>query len=538
MRRERSAFITFVPIFSQLVTLVTIFLFGLSFSPATHAFHSVPKQFAARSVSSFSQIKMIINPDPVHHIPKSELPEWFIPSRSRILTDPQLTSKTRNAKDGSVVYWMQRDMRARDNWALCLASYFAAQKGLPLRVVYAFAPPPTRLDPMPSLQDLPMTRRHGNFLLGGLELVHKELETRKIPMHFVMAESHESVGEEVCRLLLEELRACLVVSDFSPLRQFREWMELQATPILNIAAVPFYQVDTHNIVPVWIAAPNRQVGARTLRPKINNVIKTYLKEFPVMAGNTQDVDLPKFERDVYDTYLKIDETVKALDWAIPGTDAGMQQFRKFCQVGLPKYNEDRNDPVQTHICSNLSSWINHGHISFQRLTMEVYKLNKYPTGVAGFVEEGVVRRELSDNYVYYVPNHYDSLDAAADWAKESLQLHAADSREHLYSTEDLEQGKTHDELWNAAQLQLVREGGMHGFMRMYWAKKILEWTESPEIALKTSQYFNDRYALDGKDPNGFVGVGWSIMGIHDQGWQERPVFGKIRYMNYNGCKRK
>jgi deoxyribodipyrimidine photo-lyase len=170
--------------------------------------------------------------------------------------------------------------------------------------------------------------------------------------------------------------------------------------------------------------------------------------------------------------------------------------------------------------------------------MEIKKLNKCATGSASFIEEGVIRRELSDNFVFYAPNDYDGLQAAAGWAQETLRVHASDPREYVYSLQELEQGQTHDDLWNAAQLQVVHEGGMHGFLRMYWAKKILEWTESPEVALRTAQYFNDKYALDGKDPNGFTGVGWSIMGIHDRAWQERPVFGKIRFMNYSGCKRK
>jgi deoxyribodipyrimidine photo-lyase len=170
--------------------------------------------------------------------------------------------------------------------------------------------------------------------------------------------------------------------------------------------------------------------------------------------------------------------------------------------------------------------------------LEVRALKKHPNGTAAFIEEGVVRRELSDNFVYYTPDGYDSLDGAANWARESLELHASDERENLYTWKELERGETHDDLWNAGQMQLVREGGLHGFMRMYWAKKILEWTISPSYALATAQYFNDRYAYDGNDPNGFVGVGWSIMGIHDMGWKERPIFGKIRYMNYAGCKRK
>jgi deoxyribodipyrimidine photo-lyase len=219
------------------------------------------------------------------------------------------------------------------------------------------------------------------------------------------------------------------------------------------------------------------------------------------------------------------------------------------------------------VCTNLSPYINYGQISFQRLALEVRALKKHPNGTAAFIEEGVVRRELSDNFCYYTPDGYDNFDGAADWARESLELHSSDEREYLYTWKELERGETHDDLWNAGQMQLVREGGLHGFvslfaekslqfrllwyslicyvlikiypqMRMYWAKKILEWTPSPSYALATAQYFNDRYAYDGNDPNGYVGVGWSIMGIHDMGWKERPIFGKIRYMNYAGCKRK
>jgi deoxyribodipyrimidine photo-lyase len=177
-------------------------------------------------------------------------------------------------------------------------------------------------------------------------------------------------------------------------------------------------------------------------------------------------------------------------------------------------------------------------MSFQRCIMAVKKLNKHASGSASYIEQGLIRRELSDNLLYYTPEDYDSLNAAAGWARETLEIHSNDPREYVYSLEELELGKTHDDLWNAAQLQVVREGKMHGYLRMYWAKKILEWTEAPEVALRTAQYFNDKYALDGKDPNGFVGIGWSIMGIHDRGWQEREVFGKIRFKNYARCKRK
>jgi len=161
----------------------------------------------------------------------------------------------------------------------------------------------------------------------------------------------------------------------------------------------------------------------------------------------------------------------------------------------------------------------------------------YSGGVASFIEEMVVRRELADNFCHY-NEQYDSLAGAAQWAQDSLAKHAGDPREYVYTQAQLENAETHDDLWNAAQLQMVEVGKMHGFLRMYWAKKILEWTESPEEALRIAIYLNDRYELDGRDPNGYVGCMWSIAGVHDMGWTERQVFGKIRFMNYDGCKRK
>jgi deoxyribodipyrimidine photo-lyase len=484
------------------------------------------------------------------HAPASLLPNWMLAERTFALT-PQLLEqpKTKVGKQlpgSSVVYWMQRDVRTVDNWALLWAAYLAASQKVPLHVVYVLPPPPLSSQQgddnnlPPALADVSMTERHGMFLLGGLECVWKELKEKNIPLHVIQPPSHAVVGETVCETLLDKCNAGIVVCDFSPIREFREWKELQAAPILSKASVPFYQVDAHNIVPVWEAAEKRQVGARTLRPKIHKVIGQYLQRFPVLleAKVNVDVTLPEFDRQSYESFLQMDKAVPVVDWAEPGTKAAMKQFDFFAKNGLKSFDTLRNDPVQKDICSDLSPWINHGQVSFASITKEVKKLNKYANGTASFIEEGVIRRELSDNFVYYSPNDYDSLETAAGWVKETLKTHASDAREYLYTLEELEQGKTHDDLWNAAQLQVVREGRMHGFMRMYWAKKILEWTESPTFALRAAQYLNDKYALDGKDSNGFTGVGWSIMGIHDQGWKERPVFGKIRFMNYAGCKRK
>ncbi|KAL3823230.1 hypothetical protein ACHAXA_003509 [Cyclostephanos tholiformis] len=472
-----------------------------------------------------------------------------------------------------VVYWMMRDVRSVDNWALLFAWNLAVGRGVPLRVAYALPPPPPPPPPPaetaaavdgedgssssssfpPNPQDMPMTSRHGTFLLEGLRAVSIEFANIGVPFDVLRPKSRASVGESISSYCIGAHVALAVVCDMSPLRHHRDWTEIQAARLLEDAGVPLYQVDAHNIVPVWIASNKREVGARTLRPRINSVFARYCTRFPDFDGNAH-VEVGSAKSDDgggkgtvehdwegYETYLNLDPSVGKVDGVEGGRNAAMERFREFCtskQHGLRNFDTLRNDPNHPNVCSNLSPWINAGHVAFQRLALDVRAMKSHPNGTASYIEEGVVRRELSDNYVYYTPDVYDSLDAAAGWARESLELHASDVRENLYSWRELEAGMTHDDLWNAAQLQLVREGKMHGFMRMYWAKKILEWTISPSYALASAQYFNDRYAYDGNDPNGYVGVGWSIMGIHDMGWKERPVFGKIRYMNYAGCKRK
>ena len=187
--------------------------------------------------------------------------------------------------------------------------------------------------------------------------------------------------------------------------------------------------------------------------------------------------------------------------------------------------------------SDLSPYLHFGQIAPQRVAREIQQADAPPEAKQAFLEELIVRRELSDNFCWYNPD-YDKFSGFPEWAQKTLDQHRDDRREYLYSLEEFEQGRTHDALWNAAQLEMVLRGKMHGYLRMYWAKKILEWTASPEEALEIAIYLNDRYELDGRDPNGYVGVAWSIGGVHDRAWGERPVFGKIRYMNLSGCQRK
>ena len=200
------------------------------------------------------------------------------------------------------------------------------------------------------------------------------------------------------------------------------------------------------------------------------------------------------------------------------------------------YSTRRNLPGEFGL-SELSPYLHFGQLSAQRLALTVNASGAPEADKEAYIEELLVRRELSDNYCLH-NLRYDSLAGAPGWAQISLAKHSVDRREFIYSRQQLEQAKTHDPLWNAAQQEMLKRGKMHGYMRMYWAKKILEWTLDPSEALTNARYLNDRYFVDGRDPNGYVGLLWAIGGLHDRPWFEREIFGQVRYMNFNGAKRK
>lgn len=297
-----------------------------------------------------------------------------------------------------------------------------------------------------------------------------------------------------------------------------------------------------------MSSDKREYAARTIRRKIHDKLPEFLREYPKVPKQTVEwpencpsppsVDWKKLIEEARTRGASVPEVT----WIVAGEEAAMKALHGsngfLTKTRLSKYATKRNDPSVPGALSGLSPYFHFGHLSPQRAALEASKHRAaHKDSVDSFLEEMVVRRELSDNYCFYVPN-YDSLDAAYDWAKETLNVHRNDKREHLYTLEQLENAQTHDDLWNAAQKEMTATGKMHGYIRMYWAKKILEWTESPEQAIEYGLYLNDKWELDGRDPNGYVGIMWSMAGIHDQGWSERPIFGKIRYMNYQGCKRK
>ena len=234
--------------------------------------------------------------------------------------------------------------------------------------------------------------------------------------------------------------------------------------------------------------------------------------------------------------IDLDDTVRPLDWIDSGEKSAHVMLDDFIKSGLKNYALLRNDPTE-NAQSNLSPYLHFGHISSQRVALKIKDISSGVESIKAFLEELIVRRELTDNYCYY-NQKYDLVAGAAHWAQETLKKHEHDVRDYLYTKKVFENAKTHDELWNAAQLELMYHGKMHGYMRMYWAKKILEWSASPEHAMEIALYLNDKYSIDGTDPNGYVGVAWSIAGVHDRAWFPRKVFGTIRYMSYNGCKSK
>uniref|UniRef100_A0A6G1SGM2 Deoxyribodipyrimidine photo-lyase n=1 Tax=Aceria tosichella TaxID=561515 RepID=A0A6G1SGM2_9ACAR len=423
-----------------------------------------------------------------------------------------------------VAFWMFRDQRVDDNWALVCAQKFAMLHKCPLYVTFYLM----------SHYSVAGIRQY-DFMLKGLQQVEKQCKNLGIQFHLKLGYAKDLI-DEYC----EDNEIDLVIADFCPLRDPLDWLD-EAGHRLKDKKIPLYQVDAHNIVPVWITSNKQEFAARTIRPKVHKYLDEFLTEFPPIEKHPYQ---PKTISEPTDwdsawEHLKVDKSVKPAAWLKPGTINGYRMLHEFITQRLKRYDEDRNLPTKNGL-SNLSPYYHFGQLSVQRAILAITDRSvksKCGKSVDAYVEEAVVRRELSDNYCFYNKD-YDNFNGAADWAKKSHEEHRDDKREHIYTQKELQFAKTHDKLWNACQIQMVVEGKMHGYMRMYWAKKILEWTPSVEEAIRIGCFLNDKYEYDGRDPNGYVGIMWSMVGLHDRGWTERPVFGKIRYMNYNGCARK
>lgn len=417
-----------------------------------------------------------------------------------------------------VAYWMSRDQRVSDNWALLFAKQKAEELNLPLIVFFTLT------------KEFPGgTLRTYDFMINGLKEVAENLSNLNIPFIVSLGDPETEIVK-----LSNKYNVSLLVTDFSPLKIGRAWRRGVAEKI----DVPFYEVDARNIVPVWEASNKKEFGAYTIRPKIHAKLPLHLTTFPELKK--QEKTEIKSETNLLDSFLKDfkgDKSVLPVSNFKAGENSVQKMLKHFIENILSNgYAEKRNDP-SVDMLSNLSPYLHFGQISAQRIALDVQQSKAPEADKASFLEELIVRRELADNFCYYEPN-YDNFDGFPEWAKQSLKEHEKDKRSFIYSIEEFEKAKTHDPIWNAAQNEMVKTGKMHGYMRMYWAKKILEWTKTPEEAMQIAVYLNDKYELDGRDPNGYVGCAWAIGGVHDRAWFERPVFGKIRYMNDNGLRRK
>ncbi|MBM4103500.1 MAG: deoxyribodipyrimidine photolyase [Planctomycetes bacterium] len=421
----------------------------------------------------------------------------------------------RPVRDGAyVLYWMQAAQRADFNHALEYAIQTANERHKSLLAVFV-------------LTDYPEANlRHYQFMLEGLAQTQKDLARRGI----LLAIQKGWPGEIVPRLARE---ADVVVADDGYLRIQRQWRR----DIAEAIDCAMTEVATNVVVPVKIASDKENFSAGTLRPRICRQLKKFL--VPMGRGKLECRFSSDFESVCLDNIeaalskMKIDNSVLPSKVFKGGAAEAKRRLKLFIADKLNLYGGSRADPT-LDIQSHLSPYLHFGQISPLEIVLAIKKTRS--PGKEAFLEELIVRRELAFNYVWY-NLRYDQYDALPNWALNTLRVHAKDKREYVYTLEQLEEARTHDPAWNAAQMEMVKSGKMHNYMRMYWGKKILEWTESPKQAFEWALYLNNKYELDGRDPNSFAGVAWCF-GKHDRPWGERQIFGKVRYMNFAGLKRK
>lgn len=419
-----------------------------------------------------------------------------------------------------VIYWMQQSQRSRFNHALEYAVAAANNLDKPLLVVFGV------------MNGYPEANlRHYTFMMEGLKETQASLADRGIRM-VVQHGNPDAVAVEASR------KASLLVCDRGYLRHQAAWRR----DVARHAPCRVVQVEADAVVPVDTASGKAEYAARTIRPKLMRLLDRCIADLPEtplrrpsLSLDTRGIALDDISRAL--DPLPLDRAVGAVSrFYRGGTTEAERLFLDFSESRLRHYVKNRNQP-QTDDVSHMSMYLHFGQISpvylAWKLTGADPELNEQK---AAYLEELIVRRELAMNFVHHNPD-YDSFGCLPNWALETLRDHEKDPREHLYTRDQLENARTHDPYWNAAMLEMKHSGYMHNAMRMYWGKKILEWSETPEKAFRTALELNNRYFLDGRDPSSYAGVAW-VFGLHDRPWKERPIFGKVRIMLASGLERK
>ena len=446
--------------------------------------------------------------------------------------------KTNDNPNGNcVVYLMSRDQRIKDNHALIAAQNIAQQEKLPLAVLFNI-----------HFNVGYRSQEHYKFMIDGLKQIESVCQKKNIK--FIV-----TIGNPKNELLstLKSLDPRNLILDFNPLngpKKIRKMLKSKLDCEITL-------VDTHNIIPTWVLSDKEEYAAHTIRNKVHKQLKNWLIEPKTINKHPYKWSKETRINDwkiIQSSLLKVASNGSIIKQQ-SGEVHAIEALKDFVDYRLNNYAISRNDPTIDGQ-SNMSLYLHYGQISSLRIILEILKIcddepllfkkgklasfegkHTQLDSINAFFEELIVRKELADNFCFYNEN-YQSKNGFKKWAYNSLEAHKKDSREFIYSVDELSAKQTHDRAWNAAQSEMMQTGKMHGYMRMYWAKKILEWSTTVDEALEKTIYLNDHYAIDGGDPNGYTGIMWSIGGVHDRPWFERPIFGKIRYMNDQGLKRR
>ncbi len=418
-----------------------------------------------------------------------------------------------------VLYWMGLSQRAAFNPALEYAVDEANARKLPVLVCYGIA------------EGIPEANaRHWNFLLEGIADIGPALKKRGIA--FVARRE-----PPVETALMYAANAALVVCDrayLKPVVQF--YMDFAKRAPCRVV-----QVEGDVVVPVETASPKHEYAARTLRPKINKMMDEYLvpleertvvrKATGLKVESTLELDdLPRLVAG-----LKADQSVRPVRRFKGGGAAAEERLRRYLESSFGHYATVRGKP-EAGAASHMSPYLHYGQISPVAIVLAVRAAKAGDAeDKAAYVEELVVRRELAANHIFYEPR-YDDYSCVPEWARKTLDAHRTDKRPQSYTDEQFDQGLTHDRYWNAAMMEMRETGYMHNHMRMYWGKKIVQWSASPEAAWETVLRLNNRYFIDGRDANSYTNVGW-LFGLHDRPWGPQPVFGNVRSMSEASLKK-
>ncbi len=418
-----------------------------------------------------------------------------------------------------VLYWMQASQREEYNHALEYAVESANELRLPLVAFFGLT------------EDFPEANlRHYAFMLEGLRETRESLADRGVRL-VVRRGSPEKEAVDLSR------DASLLVMDRGYLKVQKRWRAYVGRHAPCLVA----QVESDVVVPVETASKKKEYSAATLRPKIHKLLEEFLAPLRRRRLVRHSLDMELEGLDLSDTdallrKLEVDASVPGQSFYLGGRSQAKKHLAEFLKSKLRHYAQARNDPSM-RIWSNLSPYLHFGQISPLYVALRIKDAGTADAeSKEAFLEELIVRRELGVNFVNFDP-HYDSMRCLPAWAADTLKEHSSDERDPAYGPRRLERAETDDPYWNAAMKEMTLTGKMANYMRMYWGKKILEWSGSPGSAFRTALRLNNKYFLDGRDPNSFAGVAWCF-GLHDRAWTERPIFGKVRYMNAAGLERK